>query len=171
MNSKKIITFSNINGNFEKFLEIFGKIKEKSGKFDLVILTGNLFNKNKEFSLVNALEKLETKIIIFDSSEVGIVGKHKLFEKVYELNEYVTILGRCGVYVYENIRIAYLNGRENKKYLDDNIKHIYTSCFFSRDDVDSLISDVEKSNLKTDILLTHSMPSIIFDELVKYDFI
>ncbi len=167
MNGKKILTFSNLNGNFEKFLEIFLKIKEKSGNYDLIILIGNVFNKNKDFSGVKDLEKLQTKILILDNSEVGIVLKHKLIYGEYALNEYVTILGRSGIYNHDNIRIAYLNGRENKKYLSEDVKHIYTSCFFSRDDVDKIISDAENSKLKTDIILTNSMPQIIYDELLK----
>jgi len=167
MNGKKIITFSNINGNFENFVEIFSKIKEKSGKFDLIILIGNIFNKSKYFSTVKELEKLQTKILIFDSSEVGIVTKHKLSYKEYELNDYVTILGRSGVYNFENIRIAYISGKENIKYLSDDVKYIYTTCFFSKGDFDKLISETEESCFKTDILLTHCMPSIIYEEILK----
>jgi hypothetical protein len=165
--SKKIISFANLNGNFSKFVEVFMKIKEKSGGFDLVILTGKVFDPNKNFSELKELEILNSKILIFDNSEVGVVCKHKLLYDQFHYSDNVTILGRSGVYVHENIRICYLSGKENKKYLDEDAKYKYTSCFFSRDDIDKLFELSRKDGGKIDIFLTHSLPSIVHEELTK----
>jgi hypothetical protein len=79
----------------------------------------------------------------------------------------VTLLGRCGVFIFRGLRIAYLNGRENKKFLSEDEKFYYTGCYFSRNDIDRVIQDTQGSKLKTDILLLNSIPSIIYDEMAK----
>ena len=168
MNSSlKIILFSNINGDFQKFTELFSKIREKSGDFDLVILTGNVFNPNKNFSLVKQLDTINTKFLIFDQSEVGIVCKHRLGHENYKFSENIEILGRSGFYIHQGLRIAFLSGKENKKYLSEDEKYKYTSCYFSRDDIDMLIKDSNKFKMKTDILLINTLPSVIYDEMKK----
>jgi hypothetical protein len=163
----KAIVFPHINGDFVKFAEMFQKIRDKSGSFDLVFLTGNVFNPAKDFALVKELEILSTttKFLIFDSSEVGIVCKHNIGYSHQHLSENITILGRSGFYNINGLKVAYLNGRENKKYLSEDEKYKYTSGFFSRDDVDFLTS--KKMEMKTDILLINSIPSLILDEMVK----
>lgn len=163
--NKKLIFFSHINGNFSKFMEIYNKIKEKSGKMDLIILTGNVFNKDKNFDGIKELEKLETKILIFDQSEVGIVIKHKFFSNFYQYSENIVILGRSGYYNFFDITIAYINGKENKKYLREEEKFIYTSSFFNKDDVIKTIGLGEKE--KIDILLINTIPGIFLDEMIQ----
>jgi hypothetical protein len=176
MNSEnlKIISFSNINGDFVKFSEIFQKILDKSPNFDLVILLGSVFNIHKDFSQVKELEKFSTKFLILDDSEIGVVTKHKFGNENYTMSEKVTILGRSGVLYFKDLRIAYLNGKENKKFLSEDEKYKYTSFFFSRDDVENLtdfnknnidITSFTSSNVKTDFLLTNCIPSIIFNEM------
>jgi hypothetical protein len=165
----KAIVFPNIDGDFKKFSDMYKKITEKSGNFDLVFLTGNVFNSNKDFSLLNELEKLShtTKFIIFDSSEVGIVCKHKLDYSHQHIKENITILGRSGIYSINGLKIAYINGKENKKYLSEDDKYKYTSCYFSRDDVDYLIDSTKNKESRVDILLLHSIPSTLYDEMLK----
>lgn len=168
-NSVKAIVFPNIDGDFKKFSEMFNKITEKSGNFDLVFLTGNVFNISKDFSLLCEIEKLShmTKFIIFDSSEVGIICKHKLDYSHQHIKENITILGRSGIYSINGLRIAYMNGKENKKYLSEDDKFKYTSCYFSRDDIYYLTDRTNTKDIRVDILLLHSIPSILLNELLK----
>lgn len=162
----KVIFFSNLNGEFDKFCEMFVKIKEKSGTFDLVILNGHVFNSKKDFSSIKELTKLNTKILIFDESEAGIVCKHQLLYNHYDLLDNITILGRSGIYSYNDLSIAYINGTESKKYLQDLEKFKYTSNYFSKEDIDRLI-DQHNENTKIDILLVNTIPSIFYDEMRK----
>lgn len=152
-----------MNGNFPKFVDIFKKIQDKSGHFDLIVLIGCVFNKDMDFSLVKLLDSLITKIVIFDSSEVGTLIKHKITD-MFDLSDNVAVLGRSGVITVCDLKIAFLNGHENKKYLINDEKYKYTSSFFSRADVDILLKD----NFKVDLLLLHSIPTLIYDELIKY---
>ena len=57
--NKKIIFFSNINGDFLKFSEILNKITMKSGNFDIIILLGKIFNLAKNFEGLEELKKFE----------------------------------------------------------------------------------------------------------------
>jgi hypothetical protein len=164
--NNKVIFVSNLNGEFDKFFEMFIKIKEKSGAFDLIILTGNVFNAKKDFSSIKELTKLNTKILIFDESEAGIVCKHQLLYTQYDLLENITILGRSGIYSYNDLTIAYLNGAESKKYLQDVQKFKYTSNYFSKEDIDRLIDQQNK----IDVLLVNTITSIFYDEMRKYLF-
>ena len=170
--SLKIISFANLNGDFIKFSEIFQKILDKSGEFDLVILIGHAFNIHKDFNQIRELEKFKMKFVILDQSEIGVVCKHKFGFENYEISDNVTILNRTGLYVYKDLRIAFINGKESQKFLSEDEKYKYTGFYFSREDVEYLTSGSIDNNLydlqgstKIDILLTNVIPSVILDEM------
>lgn len=174
--SKIRIFISNIFGNFEKLIDILHKISEKSGNFDIIFLIGKVFNIEKSFNEIFKLEKIDSKFIIFDSSEVGNIIKHKYSEPLI-FSEKITILDRKGIFTIDGFKIGYLSGFENEDYIKENLKNPnmpdYTKAYFTgdkfkRDDVLDLLKEKEENkNLIIDILLTHSIPSIIFQELLK----
>lgn len=82
---------------------------------------------------------------------------------MFDLSDNIVVLGRSGVETICDLKIAFLNGFENKKYLIENEKYKYTSHFFSRADVEILL----KEHSKIDLLLLHTMPTTIYDELLK----
>jgi hypothetical protein len=150
-------------------VEFYKKIKEKSGDFDLIILLGQSFKITKKLDDLKTLSNIITPIIIFDDSEIGVVSKHKIpYNESYELLENVKLVGRSGIIKIGNLAIAFLNGRENKKYLVDGIDYHYTSNFFSREDIESLVEENKKLKGEIDILLLNSIPSLFNDEIKKY---
>ena len=58
--------------------EIYLKITEKSGEFDLVILIGKVFSKEIPIPEIKILKNLKTKFLVMDNSEIGIISKHKI---------------------------------------------------------------------------------------------
>jgi hypothetical protein len=83
----------------------------------------------------------------------------------FNLFENVHILGRSGYIDTHDLRIAFLNGYENKKYLSEDEKFNFTGNYFSREDVDLFLN--KKDELKVDILLLNCLPGVIYDELIK----
>lgn len=156
------------------------KISEKSGNFDVVFLLGKVFDKEKPFNEVFSLEKIPSKFIIFDSSQAGIIIKHK-FSSPFNLTENIILLDRKGVLDIEGIKVAYLSGLENENFLVENKASLYDYCQaiytgenFNKDDINHLLklkigNSDESNNIKSkiDILLTHSIPSVCFQELLN----
>jgi len=152
------------------------KIIEKTGSYDIIFLIGKVFDKEKNFSEISKLEKINTKFIIFDSSEIGAFLKHT-FSSPYNFSDNITFLDRKGVITIHDIKIAYLSGFEEEKYLLENYsnsafdftKAIYCGNAFNKEDVNSLIKlreETEKDS-KIDIFLSHCVPNINFQELVN----
>jgi hypothetical protein len=54
--------------------------------------------------------------LIFDSSEVGSLTKHKIKDQL-NLSENIILLRRSDTFIFDNIKISYLNGFENSKFL------------------------------------------------------
>jgi hypothetical protein len=160
------LTFANVNGHFEKLVETYNKIKDKSGDFDIVFLIGKVFNKDLEFGSINLLSRVASKLYILDNSEVGNVFKHKAVLS-YELLPNVVMLGRSGYVDIDDIRIAFLNGSECQKFMSSIDRFKYTGSAYTREDIDNLLNDREE--LKVDILLLNTVPGIIYDELIKYN--
>ena len=97
-----------------------------------------------------------------DNSEIGIVAKHKILENHY-LIENVILLGRSGNTILEDLRISFINGQENMKFLLND--YSYTGNNFNRNDIETLVNC--KDEMKTDILLINSIPSVFYDEIIK----
>jgi hypothetical protein len=129
----------------------------------MLLLIGKVFNKDIGFEKISELNKIDSRIYILDNSEIGIVLKHK--SGIFNLSDNTVVLGRSGFIEVAGFRIAYLNGEENKKFLSEFDSYNYTGCFYSRDDIDLLLNEKEES--KVDILLLNTIPSIIYDELIK----
>ena len=70
----KLLFISNPFGNFTKICELYNKISAKSGQFNLMIITGEVFSQMESFSSLNSLSSLQFKIIIFDSSSISSVS-------------------------------------------------------------------------------------------------
>jgi hypothetical protein len=156
------------------------KIISKSGNFDIIFLIGKIFDISKQFSDIFKLEKIESKFIIFDNSEVSYIVNHKFSDPFY-LTPNIILLNRNGIYTIDNIKIAYFSGLENEKYLSltknalnysqgqDLNDIIYSREYFKREDVEKIIrikEDNEKDAL-IDILISHSAPSIILQDLLN----
>jgi len=143
----------------------------------MIFLIGRVFNKERNFSEISKLEKFNatnTKFIIFDNSEIGAVVKHA-YSTPFAYSDNITFLDRKGIITIDDIKIAYLSGLEDEKYLVENnansafdfLNAIYTGNAFSREDFNELIKLKEETEkeAKIDILLSHSVPNVILQEL------
>ena len=68
--SNNILFLSNVKGDFEKIIELNGKLEKNGKKFDIIILIGECFCFENNFSKLNLLKELKTQFIIFDSSKI-----------------------------------------------------------------------------------------------------
>ena len=160
----KIIFLSNAYGNFTKVNDLYTKISTKSGDVDVMILIGEVFNQAEKFSALNLLSNLKCKIIIFDSSSISSVLKAKINYSPYEYSSNITILGRSGIFEFKGLKIGYLNGYEDNKFLTKE-KKLYTGDAFSYYDIEKFIDKTKIENDKIDILLLSSIPQVFAHEL------
>ena len=156
----KLLFISNPFGNFTKICELYNKISAKSGQFNLMIITGEVFSQMESFSSLNSLSSLQCKIIIFDSSSISSVLKAKLNYEPYLYSSNITILGRSGIYEYDSLKIGYLNGYENTNFLNKE-KVLYSGDSYTYYDIEHILNN---NNDKIDILLLSSMPQVIAHE-------
>lgn len=132
---------------------------------------GKIFDKSKPFSEIKKLEKIPSKFIIFDNSEFLNIINYK-FKKPHNLLENVILLNRYGIFTIDNIKIAYLSGIEDEKYLkfsslERNL--IYSKDRFKRENIYDLFRQKADNGKDCfiDILLTHTIPSIILEDLLN----
>lgn len=165
--SNNILFLSNIKGNFEKVVELFEKL-EKTGKiFNLLVLIGQTFCFENNFSKLNLLKQIKTKILIFDSSKISSVLKSKIKYELYNFSDNIIILGRSGIFnINGNLKIAYINGKENEDSFNLNVDKKYSSDYFIYNDINNLIKD-EKKTEKIDLLLLSNFPHIFYEEVQK----
>ena len=165
MNEKqKILIISNVFGNFNNLIDLYNKITIKNGEFNILILIGNVFSLSENFSSLELLKSLKcNKIIIFDNSNVSEIIKSKFNYSTFNFTEKIIFLTRSGIFNIFNINIAYLNGKENINFLQENF--IFTSNFFNKEDIKNLINQKTENNKKIDLLLLSNLPSIFFKEI------
>ena len=165
MNEKqKILIISNVFGNFNNLIDLYNKITIKNGEFNILILIGNVFSLSENFSNLELLKSLKcNKIIIFDNSNVSEIIKSKFNYSTFNYTEKIIFLTRSGIFNIFNINIAYLNGKENINFLQENF--IFTSNFFNKEDIKNLINQKTENNKKIDLLLLSNLPSIFFKEI------
>jgi hypothetical protein len=82
--SNNILFLSNIKGDFEKIIELNGKLEKTGKKFDTIILIGECFSVENNFSKLNLLKELKTQFIIFDSSKIASILKSKIKYDIYD---------------------------------------------------------------------------------------
>lgn len=166
----KVIFISNIYGDFNSIYNNLSKIIDKQGSFDIIILNGNVFN--DFIGELNLLLKLNSKILIFDISKLGVVFKHynidRNINKIHSksslqiesledngdyliFKENIFILKRSGVININKLNIAFLNGLEPKDIINETKKE-YTSYNFSLSDIGNLLL---KSKGHIDVFLTN----------------
>jgi len=150
------------------------KIIEKSGGYDVIFLIGKVFNKQNTLKDILILEKINSFFIIFDNTEIGRIIKH-LNSNPFNFTENILFLDRSGIITVKGLKIAYLSGYENENYLLENSNNIFSSdyCqtiftgeFFNREDVNKLIK-IDNQIDKIDIFVSHTIPNIIFQELIN----
>ena len=156
---RKILIISNIFGKFQNLIDLYNKIIKKSGEFDILILIGNVFSLSENFSSIELLKSLKCKIVIFDNSAVSEIIKSKF--STFNFAENIIFLGSSGITTISNINIAFLTGKENLKFLQENF--IFSSNFFTKENLLDL--QTQKSQKKIDLLLLSNLPSIFFKEI------
>lgn len=142
----------------------------------MIFLIGKVFDKEKNFKEILRLEKIQTKFIIFDSSEVGSIIKHS-FTSPYYFSDNIIFLDKKGIISIDTLKIAYLSGFEEEKFLLENYsnsnfdftKAIYHGNAFNKEDINTLIKlkDESEKDSKIDIFLSHTVPNVIFQELIN----
>lgn len=178
---KLSITFANTLGAFDKCVEYYEKAKAKTGDFDIMFLIGNVFAKNKQINLTEELLKISQTVPIYilginndnhhesiDISPIGIVHKHRSSDIIpIEIKKNIFLLGRCGVIEVKGVKIGYLNGLENKMYLD-NQRYKYTGEYFDIDDFNRLNDYMNsyRDLIGIDILLLNCIPSPLYNEIM-----
>ncbi len=163
--SNNILFLSNIKGDFEKIIELNGKLEKTGKKFDTIILIGECFSVENNFSKLNLLKELKTQFIIFDSSKIASILKSKIKYDIYDYSNNIKILGRSGVFsINKDLNIAYINGKENNESFDLGNNKIYTGEFFIYNDIKNLINEANKKE-NIDIFLFSNFPYLFFEEM------
>lgn len=192
----KVIIISNIYSEFSKLVEQIKRLVLKNGNFEVIILTGEVFNKNKGLDDIHLLFDFnDSKFVIFDNSPISNILKHnfeidnklisnyKYFLKYkdhncIQLNNNIYLLINSGVININNLNIAFIQGFEHPDMLmytnnnnnyncNTNSKNFNNRIFFgSYFRKQDYIFMEDVIHKKIDILLLHSLPKLMYDEFI-----
>jgi hypothetical protein len=147
-------------------VEIVQNIQDKKGNFDLLLCCGNFFpseyQRFEEFYdlVLKGIFPIPTYFI--DSTNFIAPFNHK--KGMFKFNKNVHFLGRCGIFEFEGLRIAYVSGKDSDILGNEisgklNPELEYVSNYFCQGDISALINEKP-----VDILLTSQYPLGVFPE-------
>ena len=171
----KVIWFANTNSEFEKLIEQINKIVIKNGAFDIIILSGEVFDKQRGISGLKLISDSfsSSLILILDISPVGNLIKHidsnetkGIFNEYYQIYSNTLILKNSGLVNIKGLNIAFLQGYESSEINKNKFYNnkIYYSSYFKKSDYLNLI---EKNDKHIDILILNTLPQLTLSEILS----
>lgn len=161
----KLLVVGDVNGQFDQLFTRVSSVNKKAGPFDMLLCVGNFFGENCDSqydSLIHgSLELPSIPIYILGPTEPSLEkyykksdesGDDENFNYGFEIVDGLIYLGKTGILTGESgIKIAYLSGRED-------IESQKSKCFFSEEDLKSLILSHQSQSSIIDILITNQWP-------------